>query len=379
LRVPQLGDSLRIDAAGPVADIPGNKANPLNRTVVITQKGIPASIVQAWYLDKNADGVVDAVDIKFNKAVLLSDAVVSLDWGNQNKADSISASLLSSIGTDNLGIEISVRGVFKGISTDSIKTSGSMHATVGYISNPDAPAGSDVADSAAPVIVSANFLPTSSLTGKDTLLVVFSEPVPPISYATPFKLFSNNSGVSYYFTLSDTTKVPSLFHGFIISQMQGVNFPNTGDSIWIDIASGIGDTTAAVQLNVANRRALLNVKSIPYTPHVVIVKNPFSIGAPVSDAGISGTGTIIEVPPPLRMADANHLPKSGTITIYDVVGNTVLKDDPFTLSNSWLYYNWNGRNFNNRYVGAGMYVAVITVTLNSGTVTSSRITIGVKR
>ena len=386
LRVPQLGDSLRIDAAGPVADIPGNKANPLNRTVVITQKGIPASIVQAWYLDKNADGVVDAVDIKFNKAVLLSDAVVSLDWGNQNKADSISASLLSSIGTDNLGIEISVRGVFKGISTDSIKTSGSMHATVGYISNPDAPAGSDVADSAAPVIVSANFLPTSSLTGKDTLLVVFSEPVPPISYATPFKLFSNNSGVSYYFTLSDTTKVPSLFHGFIISQIAGVNFPNTGDSIWIDIASGIGDTTAVVQLNAANRRALLNVKSIPYTPHVVIVKNPFTTGEQVSDAdvGVTGTGTIIKVPPPLRMADVNALPKSGTITIYDVVGNTVIKDVPFILSKNglyknWLYYNWDGRNFNNRYVGVGTYVAVITVTLNSGTVTSSRITIGVKR
>jgi hypothetical protein len=84
------------------------------------------------------------------------------------------------------------------------------------------------------------------------------------------------------------------------------------------------------------------------------------------------------------MADVNALPKSGTITIYDVVGNTVIKDVPFILSKNglyknWLYYNWDGRNFNNRYVGVGTYVAVITVTLNSGTVTSSRITIGVKR
>jgi hypothetical protein len=383
---PQLGDSLRIDATGPIADALGNTANPQNRPVVITQKTIPASIVQAWYLDKNADGVVDAVDVKFNKGVTLADAVVSLTWGDLAPAyadsifNTISNTPLSYPSADNLTIEINVLGAFKTISKDSIKTSGNMYVKVGYISNPDAPSEADVADSAAPVITSAKYFPSPSPTGHDTLIVEFSEPVNALTSTTPFHLSTKSSGQPYSFTL-DASLFPSTgnVHEFLVTQVQGVNFPNTGDSIWIDPAANISDAGSVVQDNPANRRALLNVSPIPYTPHIVIVRNPFTIGEQVSDAGVNGTGTIIKVPPPLRMADVSALPKSGTITIYDVVGNTVLKDDPFTLSNNWLYYNWNGRNFNNRYVGSGTYVAVITVTLNSGTVTSSRITIGVKR
>ena len=378
---PQLGDSLRIDPTGPIADVFGNTANMLNRPVVITQKPIPAAIVQAYYLDKNADGVVDAVRIIFKKSVSLNDLSISLTWGDLNPAyaDSIPTGRLSYFGSDSLGIEINVAGAFKTISADSIKTSGHMQATVSFNSMPENPAeATDVADSAAPVIMSAQYMPSADPKGTDTLSVVFSESVAPISYTTPFKLFSKSSGASYYFTLRDTMSSASITHGFLVSHIQGVNFPNTGDSIWIDTASNISDLGSVFQKNAGNRRALLNVKSIPYMPHIAIVRNPFSIGAQVSDGGVTGTGTIIEVPPPLRMADTTHLLKSGTIAIFDILGNKVLKETPFTLSNNWLYYNWDGRNFNGRYVGSGVYVAIITVTQNDGTVISSKKTIGVK-
>jgi hypothetical protein len=380
---PRLGDSLRIDATGPIADALGNTANPLNRPVVITQKTIPASIVQAWYLDKNADGIVDAVDIKFTKSVLLADAVVSFTWGAAY-ADSLSNTLLSYVGTDNLTVEVNVRGAFKTISADSIKTSGNMHVIVGYISNPDAPGEADVADSAAPVIASAKYFPSPLVNGTDTLVVNFSEPVASVSSTTPFKLYSVENQSPYTLNV-DLADRPELFTNTASGQFsvtipaQVVKFPMTGDSIWIDVASGIGDVSSVFQKNPANRRALLTVAPIIYTPHISIVKNPFSIGTTVSDSGITGMGTIIIVPPPLRMADANSLLKSGKISIFDALGNAVITDAPFTLSNYRLYYIWDGRNHNNRYVGSGTYVAVITATQNNGNVTSSKKTIGVKR
>jgi hypothetical protein len=380
---PQLGDSLKIDPTGPVTDMLYNKANPLNRPVVITQKGIAASIVQAFYYDKNADGIVDAVDIKFNKGVALADAVVSLTWGAAY-ADSIPNTLLSYVGTDNLTLEINVRGAFKTISADSIQTSGNMHAIVGYISNPDAPGEADVADSAAPVIMSAKFIPSPDLNGTDKLSVVFSEPIASVSSATPFKLWGVEEQSPYTLNV-DLADRPELFTNTASGQFsvtipaQVVKFPMTGDSIWIDVSSGIGDVSSVVQKNAANRRALLNVAPIDYTPRIMIVRNPFSIGVPVSDAGVNGTGTIIKVPPPLRMTDVSSLPKSGTISIFDAIGNTVMKEAPFTLLNNWLYYNWDGRNHNGRFVGTGTYIAIINVTQNGGKVTSSKKTIGVKR
>jgi flagellar hook assembly protein FlgD len=79
------------------------------------------------------------------------------------------------------------------------------------------------------------------------------------------------------------------------------------------------------------------------------------------------------------MTDVSSLPKSGTISIFDAIGNTVMKEAPFTLLNNWLYYNWDGRNHNGRFVGTGTYIAIINVTQNGGKVTSSKKTIGVKR
>ena len=384
---PQLGDSLRINPAGPIADVLNNTANLLNRPVVITLKPIPAAIVQAWYLDKNADGIVDAVDIKFNKNVSLSDVVVSLDWGNSNRADSIPASLLSFSGTDNLSIEISVRGAFNGLTADSIKTSGSMNATVGYRSMPfDPTSTADVADSAAPVIISAKYYPSPNTNGIDTLLVRFSEPVTSISSTTPFSLYSKNFQKSYSLVV-DRTDHPEKFTNtalgqYSITSVQGVQFPVTGDSIWIDPAAGIGDAGLAVQKNPNNRRALMDVAPVPYAWKPLIVRNPFSIGVPVSDGGVSGTGTIIEVPLPVRMADIS--PPSATGRIYDALGNTVVEEFSFKPNSSTnkLYYNWDGRNLNSRYVGTGTYVAVVTVTQTnaSGSINSTKkLTIGVKR
>ena len=384
---PQLGDSLRIDPTGPIADVFGNTANTLNRPVVITQKPIPAAIVQAYYLDKNADGVVDAVRIIFKKSVSLNDLAISLTWGDLTPAyaDSIPTGRLSYFGADSLGIEINDTGAFKTISADSIKTSGHMQATVSFNSMPENPAeAADVADSAAPVIVSANYLPgligSGSSTTTDTLSIVFSEPIATITSNTPFQLENKSTGL-YMISLV----LPSLPGSgntlrFLVPQTPTMVYPQKGDSIWINPGAGVGDAGSIIQTNPNNRRAVLQVAPIPYQPPpVTIVKCPFSIGSPVSDAGVSGTGTIIEVTPLKQLAGLISF--SATLKIFDVLGNTVLnevalKQNP--LSNQ-LYYLWDGQNQNGRYVGAGAYVTVTTVMDSNGKVFTKKLTIGVKR
>ena len=388
---PQLGDSLRIDAAGPIIDALGNKANALNRPVVISIKTIPAPITKAWYLDKNADGVVDAVRIIFAKSVSLSDLVVSLAWGDVNPAyaDSIAASRLSFFGGTDSIIEVNVQGAFKTISTDSIKTSGSMQATVSFISMPEDPAeGSAVADSAAPVIVSAKYFPGAIGTGAgnsiDTLSVAFSEPVTAMSSTLPPFQLDTKSNALYTLSLV----VPSLSSGastlrFIVSQIQGVVFPQTGDSIWINPTAGVGDAAGVIQNNPGNRHVILTVAPIPYSPpQVTIVKNPFSIVGSVFDAGSgvpAGTGTIIEVSPSKQLTGLISF--AANVKIYDILGNAVVKDVTFKQSPSTgiLYYNWDGRNLNSRFVGTGAYIAIVSVTDSNGKSFSKKLTIGVIR
>jgi len=172
---------LRIDPTGPIADVfgqYGEHAQPPGRYHAETNtRGNRPGLL----LDKNADGVVDAVRIIFKKSVSLNDLSISLTWGDLNPAyaDSIPTGRLSYFGSDSLGIEINVAGAFKTISADSIKTSGHMQATVSFNSMPENPAeATDVADSAAPVIMSAQYMPSADQRAQTRCRLCFRNPWP---------------------------------------------------------------------------------------------------------------------------------------------------------------------------------------------------------
>jgi hypothetical protein len=384
---PQLGDSLKIDAAGSITDTLSNKPNALNRPVVITQKPIPAAIVSAWYLDKNADGVVDAVRIKFAKSVSLSDLLIKLTWGDFSPAttDTLKTWRFSYFGSDSWGVEINDTGAFTGasnsIAADSIKTSGHMTATVGFQSMPEEPTeGTTVTDSAAPVILWAKYLPDSLKNGQtkpiDKVVVGFSEPINSITATSPFNFSAKKTNAPYTITFNVPNKGDTLY----VNQIQGVVFPVTGDSVWINPAAGISDAGSITQNNPSNRRVALFVAPIPYSPpQISIVKNPFTINGTVIDAaGVTATGTIIEISPPKQLAGL--ITFSATIKIYDILGNTVVKDVAFTPnSNGILYFKWDGRNFNSRFVGSGAYIAIISLADSNGKSSTTKLTIGVKR
>jgi glutamine amidotransferase PdxT len=379
---PVAGDSLRIEPTGPITDALGNSANLLNRPVVITVKAVPASIVYGYYLDNypagRADGVVDSVVIKFNKNIGISDAIISLDWGSINTADSIPSSYMNYVGGDSSLIEINVRGRFKNIADDSIKTSGGMTATVLYRSIPGEPVQGSIADSAGPVAVdTAIYYPGVD---SDSVYVTFSEPLASISQMnSPFNLWSITGASTYSLNISNTTlnkkgnKPTYLFNvKSIVSGNNNVKYPYTGDSLWINSNAGVTDNNGKVQTTGDNHKVPVNVKPIETQWDVTIDKNPYT---PQNDS--MSVKIVIQN---VKMVQFAQISASGKI--YDVLGNCIhvweKRDFDPTGQSLELDLGWNGCNMQGRLVGSGVYIADINVT-SDGKNSSKRKRIGVKR
>jgi hypothetical protein len=200
---PQAGDSLRINPAGPLRDQVGNAANVNNRPVLLGVKQIPAGVVAAWYVDRDsgsADGVVDAVIVRFTKKVGLQDLSFLVDWGYPIHGERYPRAARLSYYGDSTTVSVSLINAFS--TPPGIKTDGAMRVTPYFSSFPGISQNFPVADSAAPVIDSAVYYVNSvTLASCDTLKVAFSEPVNISQSVNPF-LLSGKSASSYIFTLS---------------------------------------------------------------------------------------------------------------------------------------------------------------------------------
>ncbi|HAJ78328.1 MAG TPA: hypothetical protein DCO75_01030, partial [Fibrobacteres bacterium] len=389
---PVAGDSLRIEPAGPITDALGNSAHLLNRPVIITVKPIPAAINSGYYVDNDpsgkADGVVDSVVIKFNKSISIGDAIISLDWGSINKADSIAQTKINYVGTDSSLIEIYVRGLFKNIGADSVKTSGDMTATVVYKSIPNEFVQGSITDSAAAVAVdSAIYSPGKAVNGTsvDSLYVTFSEALGSIGQTSPFELLCTKLQVNYTLNLSNTG-ISSLVktksdgekctYKFIVDAVDtttGVKYPANGDSLWINSTARVADNAAGkVQSAGNNRRVPLHVNPIPFDWNILIDKNPYIPSNDSMQIKIVITGT--------KMLEKVNLSAWGKI--YDVLGNCIYEwkkgGHIFDKQGTELDLGWKGRNTQGRLVGSGVYS--VDISIDNGTnVTNQRKRIGVKR
>jgi conserved repeat domain len=376
---PLAGDSLRINPAGPARDLYGNGAHSRNPAVVITLRQIPPTILKAYYVDRNAgraDGYVDTAFIQFNKKVSLGDLSFLLDWSNGLLVDNIRGDTISYIGTDSTRVGIALRTVFP--YTGILRTSGAMNIIARFNDFPGESRQGTVADSAAPVIDSATYyVNTNTARACDTLVVVFSEPVTINQSLNPFRL-SGKSASSYTFALT-----PIAFAGkidtFCVSSASLPGVPQNGDTMWIAANNSVSDAGGVFQNNGNNRKVLVNVvqHKIDWKPFLAC--NPFTPGPGFICSAANGQpGTVITIKPINPLLALPHM--TLRLQIFDVLGNFIF-ESPLAQKgadgNSY-YFVWDGRNKNSRWVGSGVYRAVITVIDENGT-SSKSITIGVKR
>lgn len=376
VEAPTPGDSLRIVSTGPVVDALGNHAHRSNRPVAITLRSRPVPVKAAWYFDRDANGVVDRAVLQFAKGVSdVSDLSATVKWSDDTVWGEVS--LLSYAGTDSARVVLGLKGVFGG--NDVIRTGGDMSVRVHY-RDFDTTMTSAVADSAAPVIAAVAYEPGEIIDETrrkpDLMRVSFSENVAAIDAEKPFLLHGPQTG-SYTIELNAVGSGGSDAM-FTVVEVVGIDYPADNDSIWIDPSAGITDTKGNLQGDAGNRRALMDVKPMPYKVVVKVAPNPCD---PLTELPLRLNGMRISRGTAIRIDPLTHIGAgaslTGSVSIQDVMGNIVARcegeddhqsniqilSDP---ASSRLYMLWNGRNMNGRIVGTGTYVAMVKATDSEG-------------
>ena len=114
-----------------------------------------------------------------------------------------------------------------------------------------------IADSMAPVIVSASYYDLANPVKVDTLKVIFSEDVSTISNTEPFK-FNRSPTIPEYKLRLAYIRTDSNVVVFSVINLTGQTYPQRGDSIWINEVANVSDLINNRQYNPGNIRRLLN-------------------------------------------------------------------------------------------------------------------------
>jgi hypothetical protein len=362
---PLPGEKLRLvpgSKGGGIQDQKGNRPHDLNAPVVIKLRKGAAAILKTWYKDTNADGVIDQLLVQFIRAVDIEELdVISVEW-NQ-KIYKVDAGKFLKV-KDSI-ISIPVLGNV--VDAKKIATSGNMFISQKY-KNSNVLRTSSVIDSAAPVLLTAKLMfgnyNDNGSKGDDTLLATFSEEVQSIG-TYPFSLKSGTTAVGYQFEVA-SPNAKGLQYTFLIHKTDpSTVLPAKGDSIWINEKGGVVGG-GIQQTNEKNHRTLLDIIQPPVIWVLKVGPNPLKI---------PGGSFKIMVQ---TKKGVNLTPYTATVNIYDAVDNLVentvmVKDDRSFVC------NWSGHNLNGRQVGAGTYLAVVTVFNNGNKQWSKTSKLGVKR
>ena len=369
---PQEGDLLRLlpgTAGGTLADRKKNLPHRLNKPVMIPER--PAQLGGGMYVDENADGIVDAVYLQFVKPVQVSDLSVSILWAGAQRLDNITGTPITYGGTDQSLVRIALPETY--MAANGVKTSGAMFVRVRFISNVNETRNAEIADMAAPVLLGARLQTgTADTTGSsdDTLYTSFSEPVRIGATPYPFQ-FLQKKTQPYTLTL-ELAYVKGDSAVFKLAGVDGVSYPEAGDEVYINPVSAVGDSGMVWQNNVANRRVSLQLRRTlswgvqvlpnPSNPELILFDTASVMIRIVSD---------VNVHTPIAVSDA-------TISIYDKVGNAVVRSAPFVTDARGVVFYWNGTNRHRRKVADGTYVGIVTVN-DEGAQGTKRIKIGIAR
>ncbi|NLG16551.1 MAG: hypothetical protein GX556_04360 [Fibrobacter sp.] len=373
------GDSLSINPAGTVTDFSNNHAHLQNIHVPVVLKALPPRISDAVYKDIDYDGMIDFVRVTFQKNININALALALQWKTDGIVN-IPLDSMSYMDTEQKTVGIKIEGLLTGT---QIVTGGNMRVSASVASFPDNIMTCDIIDSAAPVIVSGLFSPSETDENGDTLTIEFSEVVS-VAESEPF-IAQTASGEKYSFKVKFLRRGDDTRQVFLAT-INGTAFPSNSDSIRINTLADIYDNSAVYQKSPENRNAPLKVRSLSFTIKVEAGPNPFLAGGSIIadngelPAGFAGqTGILFKVTPVSRVVATGEF--SGTVEFFDQLGNRVYKGNLVRGNgqSSTMYFNWSGRNMKGRYVGEGVYRAVVTVSKTDGKKEVTMIKVAVKR
>ena len=359
----------------------------------------------SWF-DINADGYVDSMHFLIDglEAGTEPQALLDVITLPAYRQFSVTTAAITATGLSvQVNEQRTAEPVTRVTAADTVTVSAALVTGGGWVQ----PAHLLPLDRMAPVIVSASLTSWDTQSGSDTLSVVFSETPVAFSASNPFSFFSSQRQQSYAATVQTISQNGENWHGVILSTTHPDGIA-PGDSIWINPTAQVSDPAANAQSHPRNRRVELDVtiKREPVAITVATANNPldpdargaqpvppFLLSLPALQqelansslgAGSAQYGTIISAGPvdPEKTGRSFYL--NGSLSIYDVVNNPVLVNRPMAFDDDpqrppRVYYVWDGRNRNGRYVATGTYMAVISVTDDQGVTSIQTVRLGVKR
>jgi len=377
------GDSIWLNAEGDLVDYAANHPHPKNPRVPVIVKAAAPTVKYSCYKDTDRDGKIDLIIVEFLKEIRKEDLSFNFTWREYSEK-SAGSDLLSYTDESKKKISIDISDMIK-----DIATSGVMQLTAKHADFPDDKIKIDVKDSAAPVIISAEFASADDTNKPDTLLVNFSEDVADINVDKPFILYNIEAGIQFTFTIKIPGKNMGNTHEFMVESINDVEIPGDKDSIWISGNAGVSDEYGNEVTISDNRHAPMKVKQADFTIIVDKGPNPLVINKSFfKDDGhvpFNGeAGMVIRVKAVSKVV--TRVKMKGSIVIYDALGNKVFEDSSKASrdnGSSNIYFLWNGMintktKNNGRYVATGTYLAILRVEREDGQRTVSKFNIGVK-
>ena len=344
------------------------------------------SITSAVYADSNADGLIDAIHVKMDKApdqASLNAMAPTITLPSyRNFSYSAGDLVLTSDGFEIHVSQPATTAPFTGVDARD-------KLTIGYIN-----ANQAIEDGMAPVIVKAVFRPayvaTEGSVVPDTLVINFSENIPAPTSLTPFAL-TTSGNVPYTMELTPIGGDGTSRYVFTVRSIQGVAFPQTGDTIRINPGAGVGDSKSNAQTNPRNRAALLEVTPLRLHYVIMAVPNPCRVSGPeanipqsIKDLSIQNTGAteergVVIIAKPIGAVTGN-ITLSGKATLYDVLGNVIFwgRQGLVQGNNQRVLFVWDGTNRQGRMVGTGAYLAAVTIQTSQGLKETQRIKVGIE-
>ena len=357
-------------------------------------------IVCAYYYDNNADGFVDSIHVEATTDIgggltddmvteLLDSAITLPGFRNFtiNNSGTVSGGFYIDVTEDNANPTTYVTD------EDKLVISDYMLSTGGMIEAAEAP----IHDRVAPLIhwddMSAFLVDFQVDSIDDTLTVKFSENITDVTHSEPFLFLSMEENTQYQAQLSHVSHTDNTMK-FTVDGFNSVQYMRDGDSIWIQRTDRVGDNVNPInyQNNNNNTRRKLWVERrmtpydlIPNTTSPINISNPNSNtiiptdvidiinsidpnflnnnGIQINNNG-DYIGMIITIKPnkdPDIMLPDFKL--KGFISIFDAVGNQIVSKEKMLWweAQKALIWLWNGKNMNDRNVGAGSYLAIAEI------------------
>lgn len=394
--IPATGDSLSILSSGTIIDRYKNKAHENNPFVPIITLRRPVPVTSSWYEDGNGDGTIDTVHFLFAKKITEpSNLKASIIWSIDNNASNFIG--LSVYNGDSTHLIADFSTSFDNVIDD--KTSGKMTAHVvdeGILSENFISV--TPMDKAAPVIVSAKYLPGGAYSetafDKDTLSIEFSETMDLIFTQQPFQIKDKN-GELYSLSLTAINQGNNAAT-FLVETILNNTPPSNGDSIHISIEGEVYDVEGNLQKIKENQYVPMEVFPRPFNllvKTITIVDSDNLLNSTEVFDGESfsiqkGIPIIIKTPLPVEKELLEKCQYS--LTIFDYVGNVIAKtsnnNSSINFESSMASLNgvpvigafWSGKNSNGRDIGNGTYLLIAETQIPDNNLVRQTLIIGVK-